>query len=59
LHDQAREFAGMVGGLGLQRELELGGFPSDSTRPAQGAPRGQGRNSRNRNPRRARARARS
>ncbi len=59
LHDQAREFAGMVGGLGLQRELELGGFPSDSTRPAQGAPRGQGRNSRNRNPRRTRARARS
>ncbi len=57
LHDQAREFAGMVGGLGLQRELELGGFPSDSTRPGQGAPRGQGRNSRNRNPRRARARA--
>ncbi len=59
LHDQAREFAGMVGGLGLHRELELGGFPSDSTRPAQGVPRGQGRNSRNRNPRRARARARS
>jgi ATP-dependent RNA helicase RhlE len=59
LHDQAREFAGMVGGLGLQRELELGGFPSDSTRPAQGAPRGQGRGSRNRNPRRTRARARS
>ncbi len=59
LHDQAREFAGMVGGLGLQRELELGGFPSDSTRPGQGAPRGQGHNSRNRNPRRPRARARS
>ncbi len=59
LHDQAREFAGMVGGLGLQRELELGGFPSDSTRPSQGAPRGQGRNSRNRNSRRSRARVSS
>jgi ATP-dependent RNA helicase RhlE len=59
LHDQAREFAGMVGGLGLQRELELGGFPSDSTRPAQGARRGQGRSSSrpgNRSSRRSRAR---
>jgi ATP-dependent RNA helicase RhlE len=30
-HDQARELAGMVGGLGLDRELELGGLPSDAT----------------------------
>jgi ATP-dependent RNA helicase RhlE len=56
LRDQAREFAGMVGALGLQRELELGGFPSDSTRPPQVTPRGHGRNSRNRDSRRARAR---
>jgi ATP-dependent RNA helicase RhlE len=59
LHDQAREFAGMVGGLGLQRELELGGFPSDSTRPPQGVRRSQGRSSGrpgNRNSRRSRAR---
>jgi ATP-dependent RNA helicase RhlE len=59
LHDQAREFAGMVGGLGLQRELGLGGFPSDATRPQQGARRGQGRSSArpgNRNSRRSRAR---
>ena len=38
-HDQARELAGMVGDLGLQRELELGGLPSDAhaagTRAAQ------------------------
>jgi ATP-dependent RNA helicase RhlE len=60
LHDQAREFAGMVGELGLQRELELGGFPSDATRGRehsrsnQGRP--SGRSSRNRNTRRSRAR---
>ncbi len=30
-HDQARELAGMVSGLGLHRELELGGLPSDAT----------------------------
>ena len=30
-HEQARELAGMVGGLGLHRELELGGLPSDAT----------------------------
>jgi superfamily II DNA/RNA helicase len=62
LHEQAREFAGMVGELGLHRELELGGFPSDATRPpqatrpAQAARRTQGRSSRNRNSRRSRAR---
>jgi superfamily II DNA/RNA helicase len=37
-HDQARELAGMVGDLGLHRELSLGGLPSDTTR-GQGAPR--------------------
>ncbi len=58
LREQARELAGMVGGLGLHRELELGGFPSDSTRPGQGAPRGQGRNSRSRNRSSRRSRAR-
>ena len=35
-HDQAREMAGMVGDLGLHRELSLGGLPSDTTR-GQGA----------------------
>ena len=29
-HDQARELAGMVGDLGLHRELQLGGLPSDT-----------------------------
>jgi superfamily II DNA/RNA helicase len=40
-HDQARELAGMVGGLGLHRELGLGGLPSDAT-GGQGTSRGQG-----------------
>jgi superfamily II DNA/RNA helicase len=63
LHDQAREFAGMVGGLGLHRELELGGFPSDSTRPGEPSRRSPGRpgrptghSSRNRNSRHSRSR---
>ena len=60
LHDQAREFAGMVGGLGLQRELDLGGFPSDATRTSQSGQRHRGRPagrpSRNRNSRGSRAR---
>jgi ATP-dependent RNA helicase RhlE len=30
-HDQARELVGMVGNLGLRRELDLGGLPSDAT----------------------------
>ncbi len=59
MQEQAREFAGMVGELGLHRELELGGFPSDATRPQQGSRRPQGRPSRNRNSRRSRARASS
>jgi ATP-dependent RNA helicase RhlE len=57
LHDQARELAGMVGALGLHRELELGGFPSDATRQQQPSRRNQARRSRNRNSGRARARA--
>ncbi|MFI4984489.1 MAG: DEAD/DEAH box helicase [Solirubrobacterales bacterium] len=32
-HDQARELAGMVGSLGLHRELELGGLRGDATAP--------------------------
>lgn len=60
LGEQAREFAGMVGGLGLHRELELGGFPSDATRgrpdSTRSSGRPQGRSSRNRNSRRSRAR---
>ena len=63
LHDQAREFAGMVGGLGLHRELQLGGLPSDSTRPPRPGQRHRGRpagrSSRNRNSRGPRARVSS
>ena len=47
-HEQARELSGMVSGLGLHRELELGGLPSDATRPdsasrRQGPPRRRNR----------------
>jgi ATP-dependent RNA helicase RhlE len=48
-HDQKRELAGMIGGLGLHRELELGGLSassnSKSKRPDQrpGAPRNRRR----------------
>jgi superfamily II DNA/RNA helicase len=44
-HDQARELAGMMGALGLHRELELGGLPSDATRGPGSSRRssGQGR----------------
>jgi len=41
-HEQKRELAGMVGGLGLHRELELGGLPSDDTR-REGTPRANSR----------------
>jgi ATP-dependent RNA helicase RhlE len=41
-HDQARELVGMVGALGLYRELELGGLPSDATRGPGSPPRGPG-----------------
>jgi ATP-dependent RNA helicase RhlE len=49
-HDQAQELVGMVGGLGLHRELELGGLPSDATFGG-GSPRratGKGRGGRRR-----------
>jgi ATP-dependent RNA helicase RhlE len=55
-HDQKRELAGMVGGLGLHRELELGGLASSTGKrraPAQSA----GGASRNRRRRRTPARA--
>ncbi len=39
-HEQARELSVMIGDLGLHRELELGGLPSDHTRP-KSAPRRQ------------------
>ncbi len=55
MHEQAREFAGMVGGLGLHRELELGGFPSDATRAPQG-PRRSSKRPGNRSSRRPRTR---
>jgi ATP-dependent RNA helicase RhlE len=38
-HEQAHELVGMVRGLGLHRELELGGFPSDATTGRAGSPR--------------------
>ncbi len=38
-HDQARELVGMVGELGLHRELKLGGFSSDTTRGRESSPR--------------------
>jgi superfamily II DNA/RNA helicase len=44
--DQARELVGMVGALGLHRELELGGFASDATR---GRPQSDGSRRRPRN----------
>ncbi len=55
-HEQARELSVMIGDLGLHRELELGGLPSDATRP-QNAPRGKGQ-PRRQNPSRQRNRAR-
>jgi ATP-dependent RNA helicase RhlE len=49
-HDQARELAGMVGSLGLHRELELGGLRGDATAPRPGSQRrdssGRGRSRR-------------
>jgi ATP-dependent RNA helicase RhlE len=48
-HEQARELSGMVGDLGLHRELELGGLPSDATGQRGGhSDRRSGRASRNR-----------
>jgi ATP-dependent RNA helicase RhlE len=46
-HDQTRELVGMVRDLGLHRELQLGGLPSDATGQRGGsAPRRAGRASR-------------
>jgi ATP-dependent RNA helicase RhlE len=48
-HEQARELSGMVGDLGLHRELELGGLPGDATGQHGGrSDRRPGRASRNR-----------
>ncbi|HTA15462.1 MAG TPA: DEAD/DEAH box helicase [Solirubrobacteraceae bacterium] len=55
LHEQAGELVGMVSELGLHRELELGGFPSDATRRAQ-PPRRSTKRPGNRRSRSARAR---
>jgi superfamily II DNA/RNA helicase len=38
-HEQKRELAGMIGGLGLHRELALGGLSSDRTERGNGAGR--------------------
>ncbi|HEV7527474.1 MAG TPA: DEAD/DEAH box helicase [Solirubrobacteraceae bacterium] len=38
-HEQKRELAGMIGGLGLQRELALGGLTADRTDGGKGAGR--------------------
>jgi ATP-dependent RNA helicase RhlE len=54
-HEQKRELAGMVGGLGLHRELELGGLRSDTTDKRRSAERGPSASRRRR--RRAPARA--
>jgi superfamily II DNA/RNA helicase len=56
LHEQARELAGMVGELGLHRELELGGFAGDVTRSQRPPRRNRARPPRNRNSRRSRSR---
>ena len=47
-HDQARELVGMVRDLGLHRELELGGLPSDATGQRGGASPQRARRARNR-----------
>jgi ATP-dependent RNA helicase RhlE len=54
-HDQKRELAGMIGGLGLHRELELGGLTarSNSTSKGPGQRPGASRNRRRRAPARA------
>ena len=59
-HDQKRELAGMVSGLGLHRELELGGLVASTTGNRQGSGRRSGapRNNNNNN-RRRRASARA
>jgi ATP-dependent RNA helicase RhlE len=48
VHDQARELVSMVRDLGLHRELELGGLPSDATGQRSGGSQQSARSSRNR-----------
>ena len=48
VHDQAREFVEMVRDLGLHRELEAGGLPSDATGQRSGGSQQRTRSSRNR-----------
>ncbi len=48
VHDQAREFVSMVRDLGLHRELEAGGLPSDATGQRSGGSQQRTRSSRNR-----------
>jgi ATP-dependent RNA helicase RhlE len=48
VHDQARELVSMVRDLGLHRELELGGLPSDATGQRSGGSQQNARVSRNR-----------
>ena len=48
VHDQAREMVSMVRDLGLHRELEQGGLPSDATGQRSGGSEQRTRSSRNR-----------
>jgi len=48
VHDQAREMVSMVRDLGLHRELEQGGLPSDATGQRSGGSQQRTRSSRNR-----------
>jgi superfamily II DNA/RNA helicase len=48
VHDQAREMVSMVRDLGLHRELEAGGLPTDSTGQRSGGSQQRTRSSRNR-----------
>jgi superfamily II DNA/RNA helicase len=48
-HDQAQELAGMVGSLGLHRELERGGLATNPTAPRSGGPTRSPRSARNGN----------
>jgi superfamily II DNA/RNA helicase len=56
-HEQKRELAGMVGGLGLHRELELGGLIASTTGGRQGSGQRSGAPRNNRRRRRTPARA--
>ncbi len=48
VHDQARELVSMVSDLGLHRELEQGGLPTDATGQRSGGSQQRARSSRNR-----------